>query len=145
MFHYLTSNIFVSLFKIFIGNCMISSAIWKKKNARVSFSKTSKYLRTLKNPQVRVYFKIAREIIKLLLINNIHDEIMQNWVTHLRHVQNNLFAHYINNEQSSDRSQTKLKLQKLHCNMYFIFLHCYILFSALYYITSHSSRPIRIQ
>ena len=52
------------------GNGMISSAIWVK-HARVSF------LNTFKNPQVRVFSKIAREIM-LLLINNIHDKTMQN-------------------------------------------------------------------
>ena len=67
---------------------MVSSAIWKK-HARVSFSKTIKLhesearvelrecnLKPLKNSRVYYVFQIARETI-LLLINNIHEKIMQ--------------------------------------------------------------------
>ena len=81
-----------------IGNSMIFNAIWKK-------TRTSEFFKDLKIARVRrtcavwgfwkthkcVFFQIARETM-LLLINNIHDIIMQNWVTRLRHVQNNLLT-----------------------------------------------------
>ena len=71
-----------------IGNSTISSAIWKKKNThkrvfqRPQNSTSPKdecYLWRLKNPWVRVFFQISREIM-LLLINNVHEII---WAMHL--------------------------------------------------------------
>ena len=69
---------------ISIGNSMVSSAIWKK-HARVCFSKTIKTARVRRTSSIWdfwkthecVFFQIARETL-LLLINNIHDKIMQN-------------------------------------------------------------------
>ena len=72
---------------------MVSSAIWKKKHAPVSFSKTIKIARvrrTLKTHEC-MFFQIARENI-LLLINNIHEKMIKNRIlrrhlrTKLRHL-----------------------------------------------------------
>jgi hypothetical protein len=63
--------------------CTVSSAIWKK-NARMSFSKTieiawvwsASAIWSLWKTHECMFFQIAREII-LLLINNIHEKLMQ--------------------------------------------------------------------
>ena len=72
----------------------------------------------------------------LLLINNIHDKIMQNWVVRLRHVQNNLFtsdSQYFHNEKTLVRTtevkQCVLKLQT-DCTV-FPFLALYFLKTTL--------------
>ena len=93
---------------------MVSSTnIWKK-HAQVSFSKTIKIAQIRRTSAIWglwkthkcLFFQIARETM-LLLINNIHDKIMQNWVIHLRHVQNNLFTsdcQYFHNEKTFVRT-----------------------------------------
>ena len=84
----------------------------------------------------------------LLLINNIHDKIMQNRVIGLRHVQNNLFTsdcQYFHNEKTfvttTEVKQHVLitknvKISKIA--LYFLFWHCISL-------KLHCSQPIRIK
>ena len=62
---------------ICIGNSMILSAIWKRPQNSPS-PKDECYLRSLKNPQVQGFFPQNCTRLMLLLINNIHDKIMQN-------------------------------------------------------------------
>ena len=80
------SNVHILYNFIFIGNSMFSSTIWEK-HARVSFSKTIKIARVRSWNAIEVFekltrsiecvfFRIARRTI-LLLINNIHEKIMQ--------------------------------------------------------------------
>ena len=81
----------------------------------------------------------------LLLINNIHDKIMQNRVIGLRHVQNNLFTsdcQYFHNEKTfvttTEVKQRVLitknvKISKIA--LYFLFWQCIFL----------KSQPIRIK
>ena len=84
---------------ILIGNSMLLKCYLEK-------TRTSEFFKHLKIARVRrtstiwgiwkthecmFISKLAREI-NLLLGNNIHDKVMQNWATHLRHVQNNLFT-----------------------------------------------------
>ena len=98
---------------ICIGKSMVSSAIWKK-HARVSFSNSIKIARVRRTSSIWglwkthecVFFQIAWETM-LLLINNIHEKIMQNWVIRLRRVQNNLFTsncQYFHNEKTFVRT-----------------------------------------
>ena len=93
-----------------------------------------------------MFLQIARETM-LLLINNIHDKIMQNRVIRFCHVQNNLFTsdcQYFHNEKTFVRTTevkqrvliTKIvKISKIA--LYFLFWHCVSL-------KLYCSQPIRI-
>ena len=67
--------------------------------------------------QSACFFQIARETM-LLLINNIHDKIIQNLVIRLRYVQKHLFTfdcQHFHNEKTFFRT-TEVKCYK-HCNV----------------------------
>ena len=123
---------------------MLNSTVF---HAQVSFSKTIKITRVRRTSAVWgfwkthewVFFQIARETM-LLLMNNIHDKIMQNWVIHLRHVQNYSLQLSIFSERKSisqnDKSKTMyfnykiVKISKIA--LYFLFWHCISFFGTVF-------------
>ena len=105
---------------ICIGNNIVSSAIWKKKQK----TRTSEFFK-----YTIVYIQMARETM-LLLINNVHDKIMQNWVIGLSHVhvQNSLFTsdcQYFHNKKAfvrtADVKQCVLITEIVKIAQYFLF------------------------
>ena len=95
------------------------------------------------NPQVRGFFKIAREIM-LLLINNIHITKLCRTKSRLRNVQNNVIHSIVKiiiNNHLSERQKLKqrvlmfYKVKITKNRSVFHFPALYYIFSALYYIT----------